>query len=113
MTDTSYSSRTVVVPESVWDDFLSPDVSQMEQELGLRDRRATPFFRKRGKGGTRTYHHVPHHIVVELARYLHDRGDTLLAQGITDPDDPFEKANRDAYRRAIKLAAELREPYGD
>jgi sugar phosphate isomerase/epimerase len=43
-----------------------------------------------------------------LADYLDDRGGLLLSQGVSDPDDPFEKANRDAHRRAIELAAEIR-----
>lgn len=98
----------LVIPESVWDDFLSPDVSQMEAELGLRDRRADPFFRKRGKGGQRVYEDVPVEVALELARYLYGRGDTLLAQGIDCPDDPMEKAMRDMLRRAVKLAEQIR-----
>lgn len=100
---------TVTIPESVWDDFLSPDVSQMEGELGLTELRADPFYRRRGKGGQRVYENVLRADALEIAGYLYDRGDLLLGQGISDPDDEFEKASRDCYRRAIKLADEIRE----
>jgi hypothetical protein len=99
---------TIAVAESVWDDFLSPDASSMETELGLAECRAVPFYRKAGKGGRRVYRNVPQTIALELAEYLEGRGGTLLAQGVQDPYDEFEKASRATYRRAIKLAGEIR-----
>jgi hypothetical protein len=103
---------TLTIPERVWDDYLNPDVSSMESELGLRALRAEPFYRKRGKGGVRVYDDVLERIALELAEYLHDRSDTLLGQSIADPYDPFEKADRATQRRAMKLAAEITESCG-
>lgn len=97
----------IAIPGSVWDDFLSPDVSNMESELGLRDLRATPFYRRRGKGGSHIYVDVPNVVAVELGEYLYDRADTLLGQSIDDPYDPFEKASRATYRRAMQLGETL------
>jgi hypothetical protein len=102
-------AATVAIPERVWDDFLSPSVSSMESELGLTPLRAEPFTRKRGKGAQCVYHNVSAEIRADLGRYLYDRGDLLLGQGVRDPYDPFEKAERDMLRRAMKLGAEIME----
>lgn len=98
----------IVIPGRVWEDFLSPSISGMEKELGLTPLQATPFRVKRGKGEQFCYDNVPDEIVLDLASYLFDRGDTLLGQGIVDPYDSFEKAERDMLRRACKLGEELR-----
>lgn len=98
----------VIVPASVWQDFLDPAATGMESELGLRERRATPFFRKRGKGGTYVYEDVSPEVAIELAGYLNDRGDTLLGQSIDDPYDSWEKSMRDMLRRAVKLSEQIR-----
>jgi hypothetical protein len=96
---------TVVIPESVWDDFLSPDCSGMEAELGLTELRADPFYRRRGTGGQRVYENVLRADALELAEYLYDRGDMLLGQDYSTDD----ASTRDAYRRAVKLAEQIRE----
>lgn len=103
-------SYFIEVPGAVWEDFLDPDASGMELALGLRDRRATPFVRRYGRGCSYRYSDVPRDVVVELAEYLVDRGDTLLGQGVSDPYDRGEKASRDALRRAVALGQALRSP---
>lgn len=95
----------VSIPGRVWDDFLNPDVSEMQRDLGL----SLPIRQKAGKGFRVIYHALPLDVAAELAEYLHDRGDMLLGQSIADSYDPWEKASRDTYRAAIKAAAAIRE----
>lgn len=93
----------VRIPGKVWDDFLDPRASGMQAELGLGE----PRHVRRGRGTQAVYDNVPAESVLELAEYLRDRGNTLLAQGIDDPYDPEEKATRDVYRSAVKTAESL------
>lgn len=95
----------ITIPERVWNDYLSPDVSTMQAELGL----PVPTYRKVGRGGRYLYVGVPEHKARELAEYLFDRADGMLMQGIVDPYDRFEKAQRDTDRAAMKVAETIRE----
>lgn len=95
---------TIRIPGRVYDDYLDPMVSGMAAELEL----AKPLFVKRGKGTSALYAMTAEQ-ALEVAGYLHDRGVTLLGQGISDPYDPFEKADRDTHRAAIKTAERIRQ----
>lgn len=99
------TTTTIKVPGRVWDDFLDPLISGMQAELGLPQ----PKRVNAGKGWRAVYENVPTEVARELADYLYDRGDTLLGQGVSDPDDPFEKAGRDTYRAAIVVSGKIRE----
>jgi hypothetical protein len=93
------------IPGRVWYDALDPNASGMQAELGLSE----PTMVKRGKGTTFRYADVPSETALEIAEYIGDRGSMLLAQGISDPYDPEEKAARDTLRSAVKTAERIRE----
>jgi hypothetical protein len=95
---------TVSMPGRVWDDFLNPDVSTMQAELGLPE----PQRVKIGKGLQVVYYDVPRPVAMEVADYLWSRGDMLIGQSISDPYDPMEKAARDTLRAACKTAEKIR-----
>lgn len=90
----------VAVPGRVWEDYLDPHCSAMQAELGLPEPRRVSA----GKGWRAVYGELPTEQALDLAGYLRDRGDTLLGQGVSDPYDPTEKAERDMHRAAIKAA---------
>lgn len=86
---------SIAIPGAVWEDFLSPDASTMESELGL----PTPTRRRVGARGRQwLYADVDQRVALDLAEYLADRGGMLLDQGVSDPYDPFEKSMRATYR---------------
>lgn len=97
------SNSAIEIPGRVWDDFLNPLTSGMEKDLGL----PRPTHRRRGRGFVVRYENVTANTARELAEYLRDRGETLLNQGVCDPYDPMEKAERDTYRAAIRSAERL------
>lgn len=98
---------TFDVPASVWYDALDPDASAMQAELA-EDGLPLPVYVKRGKSGSYRYIDAPVDIALDLARYIGDRGDMLLGQGVGDPYDPDEKRQRDCYRSAIRCAERIR-----
>lgn len=102
-------THTISIPGRVWEDFLDPMCSGMQAELQLPEPRRV----RAGKGSRYVYDAVPKETALHLAGYLHDRGDTLLGQGISDPYDPFEKADRDMLRAAVKTAATIRMDVND
>jgi hypothetical protein len=91
--------RKIVVPARVWDDYLDPDTTTMQRELGLS---STPVYRRRGRGGQYTYRDVSREVAGELAGYLEDRAGTLLCQSYEDP------AERRPHHRALRLARDIR-----
>lgn len=95
---------TIKLSGRIWDDYLNPAASGMAAEIGLPD----PMHVKHGKGSRVIFEDVPADDAKEVADYLADRANLLLGQGISDPYDPFEKADRDTHRAAIKAATEIR-----
>jgi hypothetical protein len=95
---------TIDVPTSVWLDALDPLASGMQAELGLPE----PQRIKRGRGSTERYVDVTPDQALEVASYIEGRADMLLSQGMSDPHDRDEKAQRDCYRLAIKCAERIR-----
>ena len=87
---------TIKLPGSVWDDYLDPQTTNMEAELGL----APPRISKVGFGHRMTYEGVSPEIALELAEYLEDRAGVLIGQ-----DDP---ANNHIHRAAIRSAQAIR-----
>jgi hypothetical protein len=81
------------VPGVVFDDYLDPNATGMEAELGLGPRR----YRRVG-AGRQVLYDVPGSVALDLAGYLHDRAETLRGQ-----DDVGS-----THRRALDLAAEIR-----
>jgi hypothetical protein len=102
------STITFDVPQSVWLDTLDPLTSGMQAELVAEDGLPLPVYVKRGRGGSYRYVDAPVAAALELAKYIGDRGVTLLNQSVSDPYDPIEKAERDTYRNAIKCAERIR-----
>lgn len=93
-----FAKIEIRVPGRVWDDYLDPNCSTMQVELGLD---AVPQrWRKVGKGSQLIYSDVPLDIARELADYLNDRGRSLL--GDEEPE------TRGVHRRAMLLAAAIR-----
>lgn len=72
----------ITVPGSVWYDALDPLATAMQADLGLDH----PTWRRIGRGSQARYHGVPVNVARELAKYLDDRAETMLAQD-TDPDE--------------------------
>lgn len=98
---------TIDVPGRVWHDALDPLASGMEMDLGLG--RCDSQRIRRGHGFTVRYEGVPAQVARELADYLADRGETMLNQGVSDPYDPSEKADRDTQRASIRTAEQIRQ----
>lgn len=94
---------TIHVPGRVWEDFLDPSCSTMQDELGL----GAPERQKIGAGWRAVYRDVPVAAAADLAEYLHDRAETLLGQSF-DSYDEWDRRARDMYRAAIRAAAEIR-----
>lgn len=88
----------VAVPGAVYADYLDPNCSTMELELGLPPTTS----RKRGRGWQFHYAGVPINRAEALADYLHDRAEVLLGQ--LDQDEGAH-----AHRRAIEVATAIRE----
>lgn len=85
------------IPGSVWHDYLDPLATAMHDELGLSDYR--PEIRNVGKG-TQHIYDVPAQLAGELADYLDDRAEVLIAN-----EEPEYRA---VHRRALRLAEQIR-----
>jgi hypothetical protein len=92
------------IPGRVWEDYLDPAASGMQADLGLPN----PEVLRRGKGWTARYRDIDPAVAGELADYLDDRGNLLLGQGVDDPYDPVEKADRAMHRAARDAAWKIR-----
>lgn len=103
---------TFDVPQSVWLDALDPLTSNMQAELVAEDGLPLPVFVKRGRGGSYRYVDAPVDAALEVARYIGDRADTLLSQGVNDSYDVDEKRERDVHRSALKCAERIRTTVG-
>lgn len=82
----------VGIPGRVWDDYLDPNCTSMESEIGLTDFHTV----KRGKGCTVVYTCAVDQ-AIELGQYLVDRGWTLLGQ------DEYGEVHRAAIRAGQKI----------
>jgi hypothetical protein len=98
---------TIKIPGNVWYDYLDPQATGMQAELGLPRAKS----RQVGKGWQAVYRDVDEAVVRELAKYLEDRAGTLLSQG-WPPYEADEQRERNTHRRAIRLAEQLRRQAG-
>lgn len=89
----------VQIPGRVDSDYLDPSASDMAAALGLGE----PCVVRRGRGHSCVYTVTPEQ-AEELARHLASRAHMLLGQSMCDPYDPFEKAERNTHRSALKTA---------
>jgi hypothetical protein len=90
------SAYTLRVSEGIWYDALDPRATDMQSGLELPEPRRS--------GRSMLYDDVSRDVALDLASYLADRGDLLLAN--SDPE--FDKRERDLYRRMITTAERIR-----
>lgn len=89
-------TKEVRLPAAVWYDALDPMTSGMQADLDLPE----PMSIRVGKGRTVIYRDIPTFVVLELADYLADRAETMLAQDI-------DSSQRSVYYTMRKTAEKI------
>lgn len=97
MSEPQSEAMIITMPDAVWEEYLNPDSTAIQAELGLPE----PRIRRVGRGFQDIYEGVDSEVANSLADYLESRALMLLNQ--------YDDGHRHTHRAAIKVARRIRE----